>query len=219
MIVYLVQWRIQDFSQGVRQLSKVLFFFNFVPENCMKMKEFGPGGGRVPGAPLDPPMWWSTLADPRGGAWTQASPVQYLSFSCSFWQNSCQIIGFCPEFRSWLWEILDPPLFYFLEKQLSDLLVPDPDHHHYLSDRFDFFEYLIRLQVIVLLFLKIPSCQASLTRFDQIIGLLDLIIPLWRQMFSSRGRRPVPRWRRPVLILWRWKKLPRPRVHSWPDQR
>ena len=83
------------------------------------------------------------------GAWTQASPVQYLSFSCSFWQNSCQIIGFCPKFRSWLWEILDPPLFYFLEKQLRDFLVPDPDHHHYLSDIFDFFEYLIRLQVIV----------------------------------------------------------------------
>ena len=38
---------------GVRQLPKVLLFFNFVPENCMKMKEFGPQGGAcVPGAPL-----------------------------------------------------------------------------------------------------------------------------------------------------------------------
>ena len=45
------------FPRGVRQLPKVLLFFNFVPENCMKMKEFGPPGGRVPGVPpLDPPM-------------------------------------------------------------------------------------------------------------------------------------------------------------------
>ena len=40
------------FPRGVRQLPKVLLFFNFFPENCMKMKEFGPPGGRVPGAPL-----------------------------------------------------------------------------------------------------------------------------------------------------------------------
>ena len=40
------------FPRGVRQLPKVLLFFNFVPKNCMKMKEFGPqGGARVPGAP------------------------------------------------------------------------------------------------------------------------------------------------------------------------
>ena len=49
-----VQWRIQDFplGGGVRQLPKVLLFFNFVPENCMKMKEFGPQVRHVPGAPL-----------------------------------------------------------------------------------------------------------------------------------------------------------------------
>ena len=41
------------FPRGVRQLPKVLLFFNFFAENCMKMKEFGPpGGARVPGAPL-----------------------------------------------------------------------------------------------------------------------------------------------------------------------
>ena len=42
----------------VRQLPKVLLFFKFFAENCMKMKEFGPleVGARVPGAPLDPPM-------------------------------------------------------------------------------------------------------------------------------------------------------------------
>ena len=27
--------------------------------------------------------------------------VQFLSFSCSFRQKSCQIIDFCPKFRSW----------------------------------------------------------------------------------------------------------------------
>ena len=31
----------------------------FLAENCMKMKEFWPpGGARVPGAPLDPPLWY-----------------------------------------------------------------------------------------------------------------------------------------------------------------
>ena len=38
---------------GVRQLPKVLLFFKFFTENCMKMKEFGPpGGGHVPSVPL-----------------------------------------------------------------------------------------------------------------------------------------------------------------------
>ena len=45
------QWRIQDFPEGVHQFPKVLLFFKFFAENCMEMKEFGPGG-RVPGAPL-----------------------------------------------------------------------------------------------------------------------------------------------------------------------
>ena len=31
---------------GVRQLPKVLLFFNFFVENCMKMKESGPPGGQ-----------------------------------------------------------------------------------------------------------------------------------------------------------------------------
>ena len=47
------------FPRVGRQLPKVLLFFNFFAENCMKMKEFRPpgGGARVPGAPpLDPPM-------------------------------------------------------------------------------------------------------------------------------------------------------------------
>ena len=44
------------FREGVRQLPKVLLFFNFFAENCMKMKEFEPKGGGVPGASLDPPV-------------------------------------------------------------------------------------------------------------------------------------------------------------------
>ena len=35
---------------GVRQLPKVLLFFIFFAENCMKMKEFGLRGARVPDA-------------------------------------------------------------------------------------------------------------------------------------------------------------------------
>ena len=66
--------------------------------------------------PLTPPGSATvlTLVEPR---WTlgmcPTPPVQFLSFSCSFRQESCRIIGFCPKFRnchSSVWEILDPPL-------------------------------------------------------------------------------------------------------------
>ena len=50
-----IQWRIQDFPQGGAPIPKIANFFQFFAENCMKMKEFGPGV--VPGAPsLDLPM-------------------------------------------------------------------------------------------------------------------------------------------------------------------
>ena len=43
------------FSRGGAPIPKLGLFCNFIAENCMKMKEFGRGGGtRVPGAPLDP---------------------------------------------------------------------------------------------------------------------------------------------------------------------
>ena len=45
------QWLIQDFPQGGAPSSKIAIIFKIFAENCMKMKEFGPGG-RVPGAPL-----------------------------------------------------------------------------------------------------------------------------------------------------------------------
>ena len=39
--------------------------------------------------------------------------MKFLSFSCSFQQKSCKIIGFRPKLRSWRprLEILDPPLW------------------------------------------------------------------------------------------------------------
>ena len=50
---------------GGAPTPKNAIIFQFFPENCMKMKEFGPpgGGGRASLAPpLDPPM-----IGPRGG--------------------------------------------------------------------------------------------------------------------------------------------------------
>ena len=48
----LTQWRIQGFSRGGAPTPKLGLFCKFFAENCMKMKEFRPPGGRVPGAPL-----------------------------------------------------------------------------------------------------------------------------------------------------------------------
>ena len=51
------QWRIQDFPEEGAPSPKVGLFCKLFAENCMKMKEFGPGEGvHVTGAPLDPPM-------------------------------------------------------------------------------------------------------------------------------------------------------------------
>ena len=47
-----LQWRIQDFPQGGAPTPKSAIIFQFFAENCMKMKEFGPPRGRVPGSPL-----------------------------------------------------------------------------------------------------------------------------------------------------------------------
>ena len=52
------QWRIQDFPEGGAPTDKSAIILQFFAENCMKMKEFGFGGGRTSMAPpsLDPPM-------------------------------------------------------------------------------------------------------------------------------------------------------------------
>ena len=50
---------------------------------------------------LDPPL--VALGNQGGGGARDVCPlsVQFLSFSCSFWQKPCQIIGFCSKIRSW----------------------------------------------------------------------------------------------------------------------
>ena len=55
-LLYLNQWRIQDFPEVGAPTPKFVLFCQFFAENYMKMKEFGSEGMRVPGAPLDPPM-------------------------------------------------------------------------------------------------------------------------------------------------------------------
>ena len=47
-----MQWWIQDFPEGGELTPKSVVIFHFLGQNCMKMKEFGPPEGRVPGAPL-----------------------------------------------------------------------------------------------------------------------------------------------------------------------
>ena len=47
------QWRIQDFPQGGAPTPKIAIIFQIFAKNCMKMKEFGPPGGR---ASLAPPL-------------------------------------------------------------------------------------------------------------------------------------------------------------------
>ena len=64
--VILIQWLIQDFLQGGAPTPRLGLFCKFFAENCMKMKEFGPRGARVNGAPLDPPMSSSLVWDDIG---------------------------------------------------------------------------------------------------------------------------------------------------------
>ena len=45
------QWRVKDFPEGVRQLPKVLLFFNFFPKTAWKWKNLDPPRG----ASLAPP--------------------------------------------------------------------------------------------------------------------------------------------------------------------
>ena len=61
------QWRVQDFPDGrgggnFQGGDENLLFGQIFPENCMKLKEFGPEGvARVPDAPLDPPLYRSQI--------------------------------------------------------------------------------------------------------------------------------------------------------------
>ena len=42
-----IQWRIQDFPQDGEPTPKIAIIFQIFAENCVKMKEFGPPGGRA----------------------------------------------------------------------------------------------------------------------------------------------------------------------------
>ena len=68
-----------------------------------------------------------TFVDPRRkpGPALPLPLLQFLSFSCSLWQKSCQIIGFGPHsgVNDPFWEILDPPLN-------NQLIYKDPDFQH-----------------------------------------------------------------------------------------
>ena len=47
-----IQWRIQDFpEEGAPTPKSAIILPFFLAKNCMKMKELGPGGVRVPGTP------------------------------------------------------------------------------------------------------------------------------------------------------------------------
>ena len=67
------QWRIQDFPQGGAPTLKIAIIFQIFAENCMKMKEFGPGGGG--GASLAPP-----LGSANGELSQEVIPFVSLSF-------------------------------------------------------------------------------------------------------------------------------------------
>ena len=50
------QWRIQDFPEEGTPTLKEAIIWPFPPQNCMKLKEFGPRGRASLAPPLDPPM-------------------------------------------------------------------------------------------------------------------------------------------------------------------
>ena len=53
------------FSPGGAPTPKIAIIFHIFAENCMKMKEFGPPGGRASLAPpLDPPMVVTLVTPP-----------------------------------------------------------------------------------------------------------------------------------------------------------
>ena len=53
------------FSPGDVPTSKIAIIFQIFAENCMKMKEFGPPGGR---ASLAPPLGSANASSPEGSS-------------------------------------------------------------------------------------------------------------------------------------------------------
>ena len=88
-IVVGIQWRIQDFPQGGRQLPKLLLFFTFLPKTAWKWKNLDPqGGARVPGAPPWIRQWYRLRLsiDEKAIVWAAKTGLVrdcWLSFSPS----------------------------------------------------------------------------------------------------------------------------------------
>ena len=103
------QWRIQDFPQGGAPTPKSAIIFHFFAENCMKMKEFGPRGGR---ASLAPPLGSANGSGGSrifpGGAPTPKSAIIFQFFA----ENCMKMKEFGPPgggARPWC-PPLDPPM-------------------------------------------------------------------------------------------------------------
>ena len=74
-----IQWRIQDFPQGGRQLPKLLLFFTFLPKTAWKWKNLDPqGGAHVPGAP----PWIRQCNTPFDSAYNRPSFSQFRMENC-----------------------------------------------------------------------------------------------------------------------------------------
>ena len=62
-----LQWRIQDFPKTGAQAPQEgcqLMILPTSPKDCMKLKEFGPGGARPKFYYVDPPLIWEILNPP-----------------------------------------------------------------------------------------------------------------------------------------------------------
>ena len=79
------------FSPGGAPTPKSAIIFQFFAKNCMKMKEFGPPGGRASLAPpLDPPMaMQQRIQDFPEGAPTPKVGVLTCYFAIFFFNKNC----------------------------------------------------------------------------------------------------------------------------------
>ena len=79
------------------------------------------------------PHWW--IGGGGGGEAQGPISVQFLSFSCSFRQNSCQIIGPNSGVGAPIWEILDAPLVTTRNLKISFFQkMPKSSPKQYISD-------------------------------------------------------------------------------------
>ena len=109
------------FSRGERQLPKVLLFFHFFAENCMKKKEFGPGGGVAR-------PWRHPCSGRSKGAVGDMRPrgPKFLQFHAVFrknWQNYMLTppgeLALPPRGNPGSATVLDPPMTSYVHQQLT----------------------------------------------------------------------------------------------------